>query len=92
VALEALACGLPVITTRANGASELLTPPQDGFVVDSPHDVDQLAWCMGKLLDPPRRHAATLAARKAGGQWTFEQHYQQLLGVFHEAAARKSAA
>lgn len=92
VALEALGCGLPVITTRVNGASELLTPPQDGFVVDDPHDHDQLAWCMGKLLDPSRRHSATLAARKAGGQWTFEQHYQQILDVFRDAAARKSAA
>lgn len=92
VALEALACGLPVVTTRANGASELLTPPQDGFVVDDPHDHEQLAWCMGKLLDPARRHSATLTARKTGTGWTFEQHYQQLLGVFREAAARKSAA
>jgi UDP-glucose:(heptosyl)LPS alpha-1,3-glucosyltransferase len=92
VALEALACGLPIITTRANGASELLSPPQDGFIVDNPHDHDALADCIGKLLDPARRHAATLAARKTGGQWTFEQHYQQLLSVFREAAARKSAA
>ena len=30
--LEALACGLPVITTRYNGASELLSPPTDGIV------------------------------------------------------------
>jgi len=47
---------------------------------------------MGKLLDPTRRHAATLTARKTGSQWTFEQHYQQLLNVFRDAAARKSAA
>ena len=57
-----------------------------------PHDHDHLAWCMGKLLDPARRLAATQSARKTGGQWTFEQHYQQLLGVFRDAAARKSAA
>ena len=38
VALEALACGLPVITTRFNGASEFLSPPADGIVIDDPHD------------------------------------------------------
>jgi len=38
VVLEALACGLPVITTRANGASELLDPADAGQVIDDPHD------------------------------------------------------
>jgi len=92
VVLEALACGLPIVTTKANGASELLNPPQDGFIVDDPHDHEQLAWCMGRFLDPARRLAATQTARKTGGQWTFEQHYQQLMDVFRDAAARKSAA
>ena len=31
VVLEALACGLPIITTRANGASELLKPLSEGY-------------------------------------------------------------
>jgi UDP-glucose:(heptosyl)LPS alpha-1,3-glucosyltransferase len=31
VVLEALACGLPVITTQYNGVSELLTPPAEGL-------------------------------------------------------------
>src|SRR5207248_2109278 len=43
VVLEALACGLPVITSRFNGAAELLTPPREGFVIDNPHDHRQLA-------------------------------------------------
>ena len=38
VVLEALACALPVITSRANGASELLHPAQEGYVVDDPQD------------------------------------------------------
>ena len=92
VVLEALACGLPVITTRVNGASELLSPPQEGYVLDDPHDREQMAWSLGMLLDPVRRHACTVAARKTGTQWTFEQHYQQLLAAFRDAAARKKAA
>ncbi len=92
VVLEALACGLPVITTRCNGASELLQPPREGFVLDDPHDLDQLAGAMTKLLDPARRSACSQAARRAGMQWTFEHHYRQMLAVFAEAAARKHAA
>jgi UDP-glucose:(heptosyl)LPS alpha-1,3-glucosyltransferase len=92
VVLEALACGLPVITSRYNGASELLTPPREGYVIGDPHDCDRLAWCMTQLLDPARRAACAQAARAAATRWTFEHHYRQLLGVFQEAAARKRAA
>jgi UDP-glucose:(heptosyl)LPS alpha-1,3-glucosyltransferase len=92
VVLEALACALPVITSRYNGAAELLTPPSEGYVVADPHDHDQLAWCMAQLLDPARRSECAQAARKTAAQWTFDHHYRQLLHVFAEAAARKHAA
>jgi UDP-glucose:(heptosyl)LPS alpha-1,3-glucosyltransferase len=92
VVLEALACGLPVVTTRFNGASELLSPPKDGFVVADPHNHVQLAAAMTQLLDPVRRAGCAQAARRTAAAWTFEQHYRQLVQVFTEAAARKLAA
>ncbi|MGE3808011.1 MAG: glycosyltransferase family 4 protein [Gemmataceae bacterium] len=92
VVLEALACGLPVITTRYNGASEFLTPPREGYVIDDPHDQNQLAWCMGQLLEPSRRSACAQAARRTAAQWTFDHHYRNILQVFTEAAARRRAA
>ncbi len=92
VVLEALACGLPVITTRYNGASELLHPPREGYVIDDPHDHAELARCMRLLLDPIKRSSCVQAARRAASEWSFEHHYQQLLQVFSEAAARKQAA
>jgi UDP-glucose:(heptosyl)LPS alpha-1,3-glucosyltransferase len=92
VVLEALACGLPVITTYLNGASELMHPPQEGFILADPHDHAQLAEGLVQLLDPKRRLACSQAARRAAAGWTFEQHYRQLLGVVAEAAARKQAA
>ena len=88
----ALACSLPVITTRANGAHELLSPPREGYVLDDPHDHDLFAWSMAQLLDPQRRHACALAARKTAASWTFEHHYQALMDVFAEACRRKQAA
>ena len=92
VVLESLACGLPVITSGYNGASELLTPPGEGYVVDDPHDAERLAWCMRQLLDPHRRADCAQASRRTAARWTFEHHYQQMLGVFGEAAARTRAA
>ena len=62
VVLEALACGLPVITTRFNGASELLNPPREGYVLDDPHDHVGLAWCMSQFFESGRRMACASIA------------------------------
>jgi UDP-glucose:(heptosyl)LPS alpha-1,3-glucosyltransferase len=95
VVLEALGCGLPVVTSRYNGAAELLRPvggaPQEraeGYVVDDPHDHDQLAWCLERLRDPARREACARAARASGTGWTFEEHYRGLVEILTEAASR----
>jgi UDP-glucose:(heptosyl)LPS alpha-1,3-glucosyltransferase len=92
VVLEALACGLPVITSRYNGASELLRPPQDRFVIDDPHDHARLAACMEQLLDPEARRLNAEAARRTAADWTWEHHYRHLVQILAEAAARKQAA
>jgi UDP-glucose:(heptosyl)LPS alpha-1,3-glucosyltransferase len=92
VALEALACGLPVITTRYNGASELLSPPTDGVVIDNPHDAPALASAMTTMLDHTYRAGASQAARQVGNRWTFEHHYRAMLEVFGEVRRTKRAA
>lgn len=92
VALEALACGLPVVTTRHNGASEKLSPPDDGLIVNDPHDSRELGAAITDMLDPDRLPDRKAAAAAAGRRWTFEDHYQQLLAVFGEVAARKRRA
>jgi UDP-glucose:(heptosyl)LPS alpha-1,3-glucosyltransferase len=92
VVLEALTCSLPVITTRASGASEFLHPLQEGYVIDDPHDHAHLAWCMAQLLDSARRNACGQAARRTALQWTFEHHYRELLRALTLAAERRKAA
>ena len=57
VVLESLCCGLPVMTSRYNGASELISPPKEGFVIDDPHDHRSLGEAIAKLLDPAVRSA-----------------------------------
>lgn len=87
VALEALACGLPVLTTRFNGASELL--PSDSPIVNDPHDSHELASAIANMCNPALLPARKFAAAEAGQKWTFEDHYLQLFGVFEEVLARK---
>ena len=92
VVQEAMACGLPVITTRFNGAAELLDPPTDGLVIRDPHDRDELAGALSYFLDPVRRQNCARAALRGGQKWTFDEHYRQLVRLLGEAAQRKRAA
>lgn len=92
VVLEALACGLPVITTSCNGAAELLHPPHDGLVLQDPHDAATLAQYIEQLCDHDYRAAASQAARQTAAGWTFEDHYREVLRALEDAARLKLAA
>jgi UDP-glucose:(heptosyl)LPS alpha-1,3-glucosyltransferase len=91
VVLEALACGLPVITSRYNGASELFGPAE-GFVIDDPHDDVRLAACLRRMLDAGARRGMAEASRRTAAGWTFDRHYREMLAVFEEAETRKRLA
>ncbi len=86
---EAMGCGLPVITTRYNGAAEFITQNKEGIVVDDPHDYEKLAFSMTQYVDSQKRIAAGQSARKTAALWTFEHHYKQMLGVFQEVYVKK---
>jgi UDP-glucose:(heptosyl)LPS alpha-1,3-glucosyltransferase len=81
VVLEALACGLPVITTRYNGAGGIISQGKDGFVLDNPRDVRTLAEKILSLCDPVRLQGASLAARALAEKYPQESPYEALLEV-----------
>jgi UDP-glucose:(heptosyl)LPS alpha-1,3-glucosyltransferase len=91
VVLEALACGLPVITTRHNGASELMQDGREGYVLEAPDDIGQLADAMSRLLDADVRGRMASAARAAVQDHSIERNYREMMAVFEKAAARKEA-
>jgi len=91
VVLEALASGLPVITTRFNGASELMQDGRDGYVLESPAQTDNLADCMERLLDPDRRRPMREAAREAVKDRSIQQNFRDMMAVFEKVKARKEA-
>jgi len=89
VVLEALACGLPVITTRFNGAAELMNPPHDGVVIDNPLQTEALTEAIRSMLDRERREMASRAALESARQWTFEDHYRKMTAILEACCARK---
>jgi UDP-glucose:(heptosyl)LPS alpha-1,3-glucosyltransferase len=62
VIVEAMACGLPTITSRFNGASELIRDGEDGFVLQDPGNAGELADVLDRLFDAQLRHKVGTAA------------------------------
>lgn len=91
VVLEALACGRPVITTRLNGASELMEDGRDGLILETPAGIDALVDAMLELLDADRRRRMGRAARETAERHPIERNFEQMMAVFEKAAARKEA-
>jgi UDP-glucose:(heptosyl)LPS alpha-1,3-glucosyltransferase len=89
VVFEALACGMPVVTTACNGASELMTHGRHGFVLSAPGATGELVAALDALADDGRRAAISAEAAALGRSWTFDRHVEALIGVFEEVAAGK---
>jgi UDP-glucose:(heptosyl)LPS alpha-1,3-glucosyltransferase len=89
VTLEAAACGLPVITSRYNGASELMVGGKDGLILENPADVATLASRMQELLKAETRAQMGAAARTMANANTFEHQTTQFLELYHEIVAAR---
>ena len=79
--LEALAAGLPVVTTADNGFSETLSPGVDGEVIPHGTDVDALAAALRAWADPARRASAREAIRAKAARFTIEENLARTLAV-----------
>ncbi len=90
--LEAAASGLPLITTRHNGASELMVPGREGFVLPDPRDAEALRRHMTELLDPSLRQRMGEAARAMAERHTLDHQCDQLLSLYGELSKRRLAA
>jgi UDP-glucose:(heptosyl)LPS alpha-1,3-glucosyltransferase len=83
-----MACGLPVITTRTNGASEIITPGRDGFILDDWRDSGGLAsFIRDMTVESLRREIGENAAKKAEN-YTWERHIEETRRVFDLIAGR----
>lgn len=92
-ALEAMACGLPVIVSRKAGVSEWLTNGFDALLLKDPENAVELtdairALATGTQLRQTLAENAIATARK----FSWEEHAAELRRLLEKAAARKKVA
>jgi len=79
VVMEAMAAGLPVMTSVACGATELVPEEMRAFVVGNPMNADEIASRMRSLIEARRGLAEV--ARAAAEKWTWERYAENLLAI-----------
>lgn len=84
VALEAMACGTPVIASRVGGLAYLIRDGETGFLVPV-REPAALAECIATLLvNPQKREEMGQAAASLAHQYTWSVIADRLLPVFQD--------
>src|SRR5579885_2518168 len=84
VVLEAMAAGLPVLTSAQCGAAEVLPPELREFVVRNPLDAEEMACRLDALFAAPRELGPI--ARAAAARFTWQEYGKRLLQLIEEIA------
>jgi UDP-glucose:(heptosyl)LPS alpha-1,3-glucosyltransferase len=89
VTLEAWACGLPVITTTFNGASELMTNGKEGHVLSAPDNIADLVAKMEALCDQETRKQMGAAARELALLHPLELQTNEVIDLYQALSREK---
>ncbi|VAW86917.1 UDP-glucose:(heptosyl) LPS alpha1,3-glucosyltransferase WaaG [hydrothermal vent metagenome] len=81
--LEAMACGLPVITSNKCGAVDIIESGKNGFICDA-LDTPSIVQAMQSLLDPATRQRIGQAGQERVQAFTLEAMSQQLLNLYQQ--------
>ncbi len=88
--IEALACGLPVVSTDVGGASELVREGQEGFLVTPGDDQALVARSVQILVDPLLHARMRAAARARAEAFGVEQMVQATHAVYERARTERA--
>jgi UDP-glucose:(heptosyl)LPS alpha-1,3-glucosyltransferase len=88
--LEALAAGRPIITTRANGFSEIMETGRHGTIVDDARDIEALAAALQFWSDPARRAQARIDNLALAAKFDISANVAQTLRILTGVAGRNT--
>ncbi len=93
VITEAMASGLPVVTSRSAGAAEMIEDGHSGLLLERPGDAQELAGKLAPLLaDPGLRSQMGVVARRAASAYDWKRVADETLALYHQVSGSAPAA
>lgn len=94
VQLEAISCGIPVVSTRTAGAEFIFRDSEAGLLVDfGPDLVQRLGAAIATVLESPdRRQAAARAALALADRFSAEELGRRFVSIVEETVAASARA
>jgi trehalose synthase len=83
---EAMWKARPVVASRLGGIQDQITDGRDGLLVEDPHDLDELAHVLRRLLEDPGLAARLGAAAHARvlSEFLGDRHLEQYVDLFSQ--------
>ena len=85
--LEALASGLPVITTRHCGAADIIQHRLNGLIVEAPESSEEVAENINSLFDPTVRQSMGQNGRVLAEQFSVEKNTHEMVKIYEDIIA-----
>jgi UDP-glucose:(heptosyl)LPS alpha-1,3-glucosyltransferase len=89
VVLEGMVAGVPCITTRWDGASEMIVDGTNGYVLDEPTDLVALAERVEQLCDAGLRKRIGQAASAVADRVSMSRHACEMMALYEEVQSRE---
>ena len=90
-ALEAMACGLPVILSSSAGMSDYVKDGVDALLLRNPQDADELAVALQRLLaDPSLRATIGSNASQTAALFSWDRHAEEIHRLLRDAAVHRA--
>jgi UDP-glucose:(heptosyl)LPS alpha-1,3-glucosyltransferase len=90
VVLEAMAAGLPVVVSGNVGAKDLVVEGVNGFVIDNPHNAEQVANALHHIIrDDDVKRLMGRTALETSRHYTWERTAQKVKEIYMQVLEKK---